>query len=120
MDSAAKPPSLSPEVEAFRRYYNELVPGFRYRPLQIAESLYSDGIIRNDVTKSVGSTSTVVKRGKVVQDAFQQALVQSSDPRATMQSLRRAFEQVGWSKSYFYRMEQFVDGECTIWLIQAR
>ena len=120
MDGAAKPPSPSLEAEAFRRYYIDLVPYFRYGPVEQAEVLVSQGVISKEVKKSVSSASTDVERGKVLQEAFQQALVQTSDPSATMRSLRRAFEQAGLSTSSIDEMEEFVDGECTISLIKAR
>ena len=120
MDGAAKPPSLCLEVEAFRRYYNDLAPTFRRHAVDLAKVLFSDGVISKEVKESVSSASPDVERGKVLQDAFQQALVESSDPSATMRSLRRAFQQAFGSTYYNDKMKKFVDGECTISLMKAR
>ena len=120
MDGAAKPPSPSLEVEAFRRYYNDLLFWFRLRPVELTESLFSDDIISKEAKESVSSASTDEEKGRVVQDAFQQALVESSDPSAAMRSLRRAFEQNYLGTSSIAQMEKFVDGECTISLIKGR
>ena len=106
-----KLPSPCPEVEAFRRYYKKLLKDVD-RPVDLAELLFSDGIISLEAKDSITSASTSdVEQRRAVLGAFQHALLQSSEPSATMRSLRRAFEQAGFSNAFFRFMERVVEGE---------
>ena len=106
-----KQSSPCPEVAAFRRYYNDLLKDVD-RPVALAQSLCSHSIISREATDSITSKSTDAEKRRAVLDASQLALLQSSQPSATMRSLRTAFEQACY---YTYRsfdnMEKFVDGE---------
>ena len=106
-----KLPSSCREVAAFRRYYNDLLRDVE-RPVILAESLCSNGVISRKVKDSITSRRTDVEKGRAVLDAYLHALVQSSQPSATMQSLRSAFKRVSYFlPRSFTDMEKFVDGE---------
>ena len=111
-----KLPSPCPEVAAFRRYYNNLLECVN-RPEKLAQLLFSDSIISRGVKDRITSKSTDVGKGRAVLDAFQHALLQSSEPSATMRSLRKACEKAGFYTSWSIRpMEEFVDGELYIYM----
>ena len=112
-------PSPCPEVTAFRQYYNVLLGDVR-RPVDLAESLFLDSVISREAKNSVTSASTDVAQRRAVLDAFQNALLQSSEPSTTMRSLRRAFERARLDNYYIRKVEKFVDGEHTISIIKAR
>ena len=114
-----KLPSPCLEVAAFRRYYDNLLEDVR-RPVDLAESLHLYGIISRDVKDSISSASTDVEQRRAVLDAFQHALLQTSEPSATMRSLRRAFQQTSSDTYYIGKVERFVDGEYTISVITPR
>ena len=111
MDGTAKPPSPFPEVAAFRRHYNDLLTSwYPWDPVKLAGLLFSDGVISREVQENVAASADVEQR-RVILDGFLHALHESSQPGATMRSLRRAF-----GKAHFYtedidNIEGFVDGE---------
>ena len=106
-----KLPSSCPEVAAFRRYYNDLLKDMD-RPADAAQSLCSHRIISREATDSITSKSTDVEKRLAVLHASEHALLQSSQPSATMRSLRTAFEQACFSTHWsFSDMENFVNGE---------
>ena len=120
MDANVEQPLPAPEVVAFRHYYNDLMR-FAFRPVDLAESLFSAGIISREVKDTVTSTSAGMDPGLVNPlDDFEDTLVQSSQPRATLRRLARAYEQAGFTSTYTKRMERFADSECTISLINPR
>ena len=111
--------SPCPEVAAFRRYYNDLLEHVN-RPVDLAELIFSDDIISREVKDSITAARTDVEQRRTVLDAFEHALLQSSQPSATMRSLWGAFQQAGFLTGCFLDMEQFVDGEYKISVIKAR
>ena len=118
MDANVEQPLPSPEVVAFRRYYNDLLR-FVDRPVDLARLLISEGVISEEVTRRL-TWESVREQGRVILDAFEQSLLQSSEPRATLRCLARAFEQAGSYSRHILRMKSFADCECTISLIHAR
>ena len=107
-----EPQLVSPEVAAFRRYYDDLLDTVE-DPVQLATLLCSEGVISREVRDSITSASrSDVEQGRAVLDSFLNALLQSSEPSATMRSLRSAFEQAGFHTYNSIRyVEKFVDGE---------
>ena len=103
---------VSPEVAAFRRHYDDLLRDAK-DPVQLCTLLCSEGVFSREVRDSITSASrSDVEQGRAVLDAFENALLQSSEPSATMRSLRSAFEQAGFDTYWIIDpMEEFVDGQ---------
>ena len=113
MDGTAKTPSRSPEVEAFRREYNDLLH-YVDRPVELAHLLFSEGVISSETEDAITSDEDV--EGKhVLLDAVDHALLHASDREAMFRSVVRALEKI---YDYTYLMKEFVDGEhiSTLWL----
>ena len=92
MNDPAKTPSRSPEVEAFRREYNDFL---RYvdRPVELAHLLFSEDVVSSETKDAI--TSDEDEDGKrILLDAVEHALVHASDREAKFQSLVRALEKV--------------------------
>ena len=111
MDGPTNPPSRSPEVEAFRHYYNRLLNDVRY-PVQLARSLLTKGIISSE-TKNAITSDKDVEGKRVLLDAVEHALMHASDREAMFRSLVEALRSF---HSDYYQptsslMTNFVDGE---------
>ena len=119
MDVNVEQPLPSPEVVAFRHYYNDLLR-FVDRPVDLAEALFSAGVISREVKDSITSTSEDVEQGRVILDALEHALLQSSQPSATLGRLVTAWDGAGFYSRYTRRTERFADCECAISLINSR
>ena len=113
MDGHTKPPSRSPEVEAFRQTYKYLLHHVR-RPVKLAQLLFAQGIISSE-TKNAITSDEDVEGKRALLDAAEHALVHASDREAMFQSLVEALEKV---YEYTNEMKKFVDGEHinTMWL----
>ena len=93
MDGTVKPSLRSPEEAAFARYYDDLLR-ISLRPVQLAELLYSDGIIRSETNKKVTSEEDEDHAKRILLDAVQCALAQSSDQEEVMSSFCSALEKI--------------------------
>ena len=113
MDEPTKPPSRFVEVEAFRRYYNDLLREVD-RPVEFAQLLFAEDIISSEKKNAITSDEDVEGK-RVLLDAAEHALVHASDREAMFRSLVTALRRVGCST---YSMNEFVDGEHTntMWL----
>ena len=109
-----KLPSPCLELAAFRRYYSDLLD-YVHRPADLAQFLFADSLINREVKDSITSAGTDVERRRAVLDAFQHALLRSPEPSTTMRTLRRAFGQANFYTRVIDYMEDFVDGEHTIY-----
>ena len=110
MDGTAKTPSQSPEVAAFRRYYNHLLSNMDH-PVKFAQFLFSKGIISSE-TKNAITSDEDVEGKRVLLDAAEHALVQASDREAMFRSLVEALRSViYWFSDTCSSMTKFVDGE---------
>ena len=118
MDANIEQALPSPEVLAFRRYYNDLLR-FVDRPVDLAESLFQGGFISRKVRYSITSRRADVEQGRVILDAMENALLESSQPRTTLRLLVEAWDGLGFYSRYTRRTERFADCECTKSLINA-
>ena len=106
MNDPAKTPSRSPEVEAFRREYNDLL-GRVIRPVELARLLFSEGIISSE-TKNAITSDKDVQGKRTLLDAVEHALVHASDREAMFKSLVEALKKIDY---YTYHIKEFVHGE---------
>ena len=111
MAEKTRQPVSSPEEETFHRYYKKLLSDI-YSPLELAWSLFDDGIISSETKKTI-TWNRGVEQKRTLLDAIQHALENAPDPEKTFQSslvtLRKAC-----SRSVCDEMENFNLGECTI------
>ena len=108
MEGPPKPPSRSPEVEAFHRYYHDLLDEV-YRPVELARSLFTEGVISSEPKDAITSDKDVEGK-RALMDAVERALVHASNREAMFQSLVRALQKVGYYNLCRW-MTTFVDGE---------
>ena len=92
MDGPTKPPSRSPEVDDFRWEYIDLLRNVR-RPVELAQLLFSKGIISSETKNAITSDEDVVGK-RVLLDAAKHALVYASDREAMLRSLLSALREI--------------------------
>ena len=107
-----KPSSRSPEVEAFRREYKDLLRHV-YRPVELAQSLFSEGVISSE-TKNATTSDEDVEGKRILLHAAEHALVHASDREAMFQNLMEALKKIRYNT---YWIKKFVNGEHinTLW-----
>ena len=110
MEDTAKSASPPPEEAAFRRYYNHLLR-CTFLPAQLAELLFSDGIIRRETKDSINSDEDEEHAKRVLLDAVQCALTQARDTVTTMRSLCTSLKKSGVHGEDIRLMKNFVAGE---------
>lgn len=106
MDEPTKASSQSPEVAAFRQYYNDILRNMD-RPVEFAQSLLSARVISSE-TKNAITSDEDVEGKRALLDAVEHALVHASDREAMFRSLVEALRIIGY---YTFSMTNFVDGE---------
>ena len=109
MEGSARVLSSSLEEAAFRRYYGDVLSRV-HNPMKFAECLLLEGVIGTDTKDSVTSDTDGAQK-RLLLNSVQYALSQSSDPRATLLSARRAMKSSGGSTWPFDNMDGFVKGE---------
>ena len=116
-EDTAKSSFRSPEEAALRRYYNDILRDVS-RPVQLAELLFSEGIIRNETKQKVTFDKEKEHAVRAVLHDVQLALAQSSDRKKLMLSLCLALEKSGvpssdeeWWKFGTARIKEFITGE---------
>ena len=116
MEETATTPSPSLQELAIRRHYNTLL-SLISSPVQLAELLFSDGIIRRETNERVTSEEDEDHAKRILLDAVQCALAQTSDQEEVMSSFCSTLEKVGVRSEYygqpFYigKIKAFIAGE---------
>ena len=119
MDTNVKQPLASPELLAFRHYYDYLLSSLDH-PVDFAEGLISAGVVNREVKDSITSTSEDVEQGRVILDACEHALLQSSQPSATLERLVTVWREACSRTKCIRSVLMYIYSECTITLINAR
>ena len=113
MDESTMSSFRSSEQAAFQKYYDNLLYVID-DPVQLAELLLTEGVIRSETKDSIISDEDEEHATRSLLDDVLYSLEHNPDGGKTIQSLRIAFEKASLNTYYIDRMEEFIVGECTI------